>query len=51
MQLVRYPHRWHQPPRATGPAEREETTVFDTVAVITCLMVVVALIGVLETVG
>jgi len=51
MQLVRHPHRWHLAPRATEPDEREETTIFDTVAVITALMVVVTLIGVLETVG
>ena len=51
MQLVRHPHRWHLPPREPAPAEREETTIFDTVAVITALMVVVALIGALESVG
>jgi len=51
VQLVRHPHRWHLPPRESAPPEREETTIFDTVAVITALMVVVALIGALESVG
>ncbi len=51
MQLTRYQHRWPQPPGETRSAEREETTIFDTVAVVTALMVVVGLIGFLETMG
>jgi hypothetical protein len=51
MGLAKRSHPGHGQPVPEHPDEREQATVFDTIAVIAALIVAVGLIGILETVA